>query len=524
MHIVRAFVLSALAASVSLAQDKTPKPLPPLAEAKKKALDELNVIAVEMEKKGYKGEVGDAQCIARKLEAWDKPMRSTGGSTPFPGFPEYEENVLVPWSALGTRLSGTFAEAAKACDEKAKEEERRGADATGKVEKAKAEFMRQLMLKDKDEAELISGWFKTFADVAQAMRQLNRRRKFGNMGPATCSWAGSLGGFFHGCYLHLNSNHPSTAGLGAHNEDPKLPGWTVEGSDAAGGILAGGSPEGAIDGWIGSAFHRSPVFDRGCGRVALGGGFGGWSCKSGGGMAGKTTSQISSFPGDGDGDIPTVFGGEAPNPLPNGMQSSGTYFVFEFFGTSPQKPTWKLTECSSGAEVETITIQKHNPIQFVAKAALKGETKYQVEILGTNQTPFKYTMTFTTGAGYGRRQPAPPPPDTGKQPPADPPKKSGGSAGTGSAWVGLELYQQAHSVTVRGVQAESPAKAAGFEDGDTIGEFNGEVCNKIEQLKKLLAGLKPGAKVEVRVLRGEDWKKLSVTIGAATKPVGDDEF
>jgi hypothetical protein len=361
----RLLVVPLLAAvTAALAQEKPPPPVSaPLAEARKRAAAELNKMREAMAKKGYKAEVGDCESILGKLFAPSRPMGQKGAFSPYPGDKEYEE-VLTAWSEMGTALSGIYRDAAAG-------------------------------LKDKEleEAQTFADWFATFGELAKGVRHLNKRRKFCRLPPVTLDWSGSLGGFLHGIYLKLNRDHPSTQGLGAHNEDPKLPGHTPEGAEAAGGILGGGTAESIMDSWLMSRFHRDPVFSRTCGRIAFGGLPGGWwSCRSAGGMAGKTAAEAVTFPGDGDTEIPTEFGGEAPNPFPPGMTSSGTLVVVEFTGRQPKKPSWRLLD-PDGREVPIVTLDKM-PICFVAKTALKGRTKYSVEVTGIDG--YKLAFSFTT--------------------------------------------------------------------------------------------------------------------------------
>jgi hypothetical protein len=386
-------------AATAGAQDDTAPSKDPLGDAKKRATEELQKIGAAMAKKGYKGEAGDADAIVRKLAAFDKPIRASGGSTPYPGDAEFAE-ICTAWGELGTQLCNLFSDAEKSLEKLEKEEADKAANGATKVAKAKAELMRQQWARQREEAEILSGWFSTFAGVGAGTRHLNRRRKFCKMPPVTCTWAGSFGGFMHGRYLRINKDHPSTAGLGAHNEERNLPGWSVEGSEAGGGILGGGGPEGCMDMWLGSAYHRDPVFNRSLGRIAFGGS-GWWSCRSAGGAAGRTDATVFTFPGDGDTDITCSFGGEAPDPLPKGMQSAGTMIVIEYNGPAPMKPLYKLLD-EDGKEVEILMLQKWSPVYFVAKNYLKPGTKYTVEVVG-QQNGFKHSFSFTTVGGRPRQ-------------------------------------------------------------------------------------------------------------------------
>jgi hypothetical protein len=369
-----AFVILFLAAacSSSFAQAKTPPPNQPLMDARKKAAEEIGKMRASMDKAGYKGEVDDCDSILKKVLEPDKLINDKGIATPYPGDERLEE-LMKAWGEFGDKLAAIYTEAA------------------GQLEGAA-----------KDEAEMFSGWFDSWKHVAKGVLHLNKRRKFCKLTPVMADWSGSMGGYLHGRYLAKNANDKSTAGLGAHHEDNKLPGYTLEGASAAGGILGGGSSEYVMDSWLGSEYHRDPVLSRNCSRVAFGGlpPNGWWSCKNAGGGSGSALAEVITFPGDGDTDISPVFGGEGPNPLDKyGMSSSGTLFSIDFLRGKPKKPTVKLLD-PDGASIELLTIGTA-PMSFVAKAPLKENTKYVVEVLGQDGT--KFSFSWTTGTG-GMRQ------------------------------------------------------------------------------------------------------------------------
>jgi serine protease Do len=96
-------------------------------------------------------------------------------------------------------------------------------------------------------------------------------------------------------------------------------------------------------------------------------------------------------------------------------------------------------------------------------------------------------------------------------------------------WIGVQ-FQPASSteesgvpdrtggVTVAEVQANSPAAAAGIAPGDVIGSVNGEPSADARDLVKRIRNLRPGASVDLGVLRkGQDKviqeKVIAVTLG-----------
>ena len=351
---------------VLVAQEKPPRKEDPASlDAKKEAAKRIEELAARMTKAGLKSEAMDCDSILRKLADPTKIMPERGGNSPWPGDENYTK-ILMDWTETGTALAGIFKEAAEKIADK----------------------------QDKEWAVIFSEWFATFGQLAEGVRHLNRRRKFCKIGPVMLDWSASFGGYMHGRYMKINKDDPSTAGLGAHNEDPKLPGYSPEGAGAAGGILGGGDSKSVMDAWLGSAFHRDPVLKPYVGRIAFGGGHGWWSCKDGGGTAAeKPGTKILHFPGDGDTECPTAFGGEAPDPLPKGMGSAGAMIIVEYLGSQPKKPQYRLLD-DAGNEVKILMLQKFSPVYFVAEKSLKSRTKYKVEI--TAQDGFKYEFTFTT--------------------------------------------------------------------------------------------------------------------------------
>ena len=67
----------------------------------------------------------------------------------------------------------------------------------------------------------------------------------------------------HAHYLRKNLGHPSTEGLGMHDEDPKLPGYSAEGQKAgkASVITLTTEPLAAVPVWMNTLYHRVPLLD-----------------------------------------------------------------------------------------------------------------------------------------------------------------------------------------------------------------------------------------------------------------------
>ncbi|MBT9495235.1 MAG: Do family serine endopeptidase [Paucibacter sp.] len=66
---------------------------------------------------------------------------------------------------------------------------------------------------------------------------------------------------------------------------------------------------------------------------------------------------------------------------------------------------------------------------------------------------------------------------------------------------------------IRSVTAGGAADKAGIEGGDVITKFDGKAIDKASDLRRVVAGLKPGSKVQVQVFRRGALKDLSLTVG-----------
>ncbi len=82
------------------------------------------------------------------------------------------------------------------------------------------------------------------------------------------------------------------------------------------------------------------------------------------------------------------------------------------------------------------------------------------------------------------------------------------TAGVSSASEGADP-----GVLVVGVEAASPAAAAGLARGDIVLAANGEPVNQAQALRDAVRALAPGATITLTVQHGDDVRDLAVTIG-----------
>jgi serine protease Do len=71
---------------------------------------------------------------------------------------------------------------------------------------------------------------------------------------------------------------------------------------------------------------------------------------------------------------------------------------------------------------------------------------------------------------------------------------------------------RAQGAVVSGVEPGSPADKAGLEPGDIITKVDGKVLEKSTDLPRLIGGVKPGAKVNLQLLRRNQYRDVAVVV------------
>jgi len=191
----------------------------------------------------------------------------------------------------------------------------------------------------------------------------------------------------HAEYLVKNSNHPSTAGLGMHNEDAKIPGYSKEGERAGkNSVIASLDPLEAVDSWMATPFHRRPFLNPDLKQIGLGTAVGGKLGRLTVLDAGTDvgTEKPIFYPYDKQRDIPLAYQpGERPSPIPEGNDNPAGYPITVSFPSSnivknvtailkdnsgKDYPVWLSTP-----EKPTTTQLQRNTVCAIAKAPLRGE-------------------------------------------------------------------------------------------------------------------------------------------------------
>lgn len=90
-----------------------------------------------------------------------------------------------------------------------------------------------------------------------------------------------------------------------------------------------------------------------------------------------------------------------------------------------------------------------------------------------------------------------------------------GVIATENAWLGIDLLRGASSLEITSVAPGSPAEQAGLTVGDQLVAFDGDELESRSDLTMHLARTRPGAHVQLSILRHGDPADLDVTLAAA---------
>ncbi|MCE9584308.1 MAG: CAP domain-containing protein [Planctomycetes bacterium] len=252
---------------------------------------------------------------------------------------------------------------------------------------------------------------------AKVLEKVNAYRKLAGQPAVKMDEELSKGCRAHAEYLKTNEGQPSTQGLGAHKEDAKLPGYTIEGEKAGGSAdISFEDPVPSIDGLMATLFHRVPLLDPGLEKIGFGAIHGdkGWyvvvdvmSGRKGGGKATGKGPQPVLYPRDKQKDVPHEFSGELPNPIPDDKDGRAGYpITAQFPGGIPVKEAsvglkdadGKLLDCwVSSPEKPADARYQRNTICAMPKDVLKPGATYTVMMAAkVGGRPWSAEWKFTT--------------------------------------------------------------------------------------------------------------------------------
>lgn len=115
---------------------------------------------------------------------------------------------------------------------------------------------------------------KRGAEVVQIalLERVNQVRALAGLDVVTLDDDLSSGCRRHADYVVKNLDDPSVRGLGIHDEDPKLPGYSKQGQRAGqnGVIAILSDPLDSVDNWMATLYHRIPLLDARLKRIGYG--------------------------------------------------------------------------------------------------------------------------------------------------------------------------------------------------------------------------------------------------------------
>ena len=91
--------------------------------------------------------------------------------------------------------------------------------------------------------------------------------------------------------------------------------------------------------------------------------------------------------------------------------------------------------------------------------------------------------------------------------------RGGGGPPVGAPYIGVVADRGAEVAKINEVRPGSPAEKAGLKGGDIIKKFGEKVISNFESLSKQVRTHKPGDKISLEVLRGDETVTLELTIG-----------
>jgi uncharacterized protein YkwD len=214
------------------------------------------------------------------------------------------------------------------------------------------------------------------AGAIEALARVNQLRRDAGLMPVVLDDELTRGCQLHARYLLRNLKHPATQGLGIHDEDPKLPGYTAEGKKAGGdSVIASGIPPlAAIDDWVATFYHRVPLLDPELRRIGYGhtrgGGPGGWFVVLNA-VTGRDGAAAVVYPADGQKNVPA-----------RGADGEGYPITVAFVGAVPEQIEIAMQD-GDGKEVavRAEVVREMNAAAILPKELEPGKT-YRVGVRG----------------------------------------------------------------------------------------------------------------------------------------------
>lgn len=247
------------------------------------------------------------------------------------------------------------------------------------------------------------------------LAQVNGYRKHAGLAPVALDAGLSHGCQAHADYLVQNVADRSTEGVGAHEEDPKLPGYSEAGRRAgqAADIAMDIEPLRAVPEWMATLFHRVPILDPNLRRIGFGIADAGrphWRVVVDV-NSGRGSDRPVLYPADGQKDVPPAYhAGERPDPIPESKDKKAGYPVTVTFphGATVKDAVAHLAD-ADGHEVpawvstpeKTVDRElQRNSVCLIARQPLRPGARYTATVTArVDGAAWKRTWGFTTRRG-----------------------------------------------------------------------------------------------------------------------------
>jgi hypothetical protein len=251
-------------------------------------------------------------------------------------------------------------------------------------------------------------------DAAKVVDRINLHRKAAGLEAVAADPVLSKGCAAHAAYLVTNVEHPSTQGLGLHAEDPKLPGYTKEGERAgkASVIFLGREGEPAVEGWMGSLFHRIPLLQSRLRKIGYGLARGGPATvtvvlDATNGLGPGKDSAVVLYPAEDQKEVPLAFVPEIPDPIPDSPTNRAGFPVTAIFAegalVKDVKASLKDADGSevpvwlSSPEKPAAADYQRNTVGLIPQKPLRPRTAYTATVAAlVRGKPWIKTWAFTT--------------------------------------------------------------------------------------------------------------------------------
>jgi uncharacterized protein YkwD len=229
--------------------------------------------------------------------------------------------------------------------------------------------------------------------AAAVLRSLNACRSEAGLQPVRLDAELSKGCLAHARYLVKNDQHPSTRGMGKHNEDAKLPGYSKEGEAAgrASEIANLREPTESVSVWISTLYHRLDLLHPDLRRIGFGQSqlpTGGWVCVLND-KSGRESDRAILYPANRQRNVPRA----------SSEREAGGFPITVTF--SPRTRVGPVRATLKDAAGKTVPCRVSSPekggIRLLPEERLQAKTVYAVHIAAeVNGKEWVREWTFTT--------------------------------------------------------------------------------------------------------------------------------